>query len=374
MARLAILIWLLSSIGVCAAQTPATGRYGAELSIASDEQSLTGWLDRSAQMPQCRLYLHAKPYGLGWRVLGYAVDTDDLIVGTMTLDGRTLRFEFSRAPRGCEKHYRDFVEGPSYRLSQPRSWQTIALTRPAGARIRDRANSEATLMGELDGAQAWAVTEVTRGFSAGIALKRDGGEAGWVTNDSLAPPLATAAMRDRDRRPLPGLSSPATLVEREQWRQQLDWSTECEARFRASRSQDGGMMLIQIAPQFALLRINCAALSYQDSFVYAWIRLGAPEQNRLLLFPGFPADRGENRVSSDHSLVFGLDEIDVTTQTLLLFSKWRSAGDCGQLLRFDLRIDGVKLSEWRERSCEEEPPEETLSPLDWPLKNAVGAE
>ena len=368
MARFTILIWLLCGAALCAAQAPASGRYGTDLSIAGDAELLTGWLDRSESMPQCRLYLRAKLVGPRWRLQVYSVATGDLITGAIEVTENTLRWVLPRAPRGCEQQYQGFVDPPTYRLRQPRKWQSIALIRASGAQILDRADPEAKVMAQLAADEAWAVTEVRRGYSAGMSLKPEGGEAGWVRSRALAPSLANAAMRERDARLLPGLSAPATLAEREGWRQLLDWSSECEARFRSNRSRDGGLTLIQVAPQFALLRIDCGPMSYQESFVYAWIRLGAPEQTRLLLFPGFSADRGESRVSSDHSVVFGLDEVDPTAQTLLLFSKWRSPGDCGQLLRFDLRVTGPELTEWRERSCEEEPLEEPLSPLEWPLK------
>ena len=368
MSRLALGLWLLSSIALANPQVPESGRYGGQLSIASSESELTGWLDRSDEMAECRVYLYAKAIGNRWQLLLYAPAYDDVVLGALEAEGNALRLQLTRAPRGCEDDYRVLTAGPVYRLSQPRQWQSIALTAKTTA-VLERAAADATVMQQLDDHQPWATTASRGRYHAGLALSRDGGIGGWIDGRALLPALATSAMRERMERPLPGLSAPSSLSERRQWQQMLDWSSECEARFQKQRGTDGGLALIQFAPQYALLRISCGALSYQDSFIYAWIRLGVPEQTRLLQFPGFSPDRGETRVSSDHSLVFGLDEVQTSTQTLLLYSKWRSTGDCGQLLRFKLALDGPELTEWRERSCEAATDtEEQLSPLEWSLK------
>lgn len=285
-----------------------------------------------------------------------------------------MRLLLTRAPRGCEADYGWFSAGPEFRLTQPRSWQRIALSGP-GATVRERSAADAPAVQSMGYYQPWAVTATRGGFVAGLALSRDGGIAGWMAEQDLLPPLAHSLMEDRLQRPLPGLSAPATLAQRRLWQQLLDWSDRCETRFQGQRGRDGGLALIQVAPQFALLRISCGRTRFQDSFIYAWIRLGLPEQTRLLTFEGYPPAR-TGRLSSAHSLIVGQDEIDVRSYTLLLYSRWEREIECGQLLRFELKLEGPELSEWRERDCAAAAADGEgsagLSPLQWPLKEEAG--
>ena len=360
---------LLSGVALADSPLPVAGRYGAQLSIAVGEDQISGWLDRSDQMPQCRVYLYAKLFANRWRLLAYAPATEDLVLGSLGFDGPQLSLQLPRAPRGCESAYRDFIEQPSFRLSQPRQWQAIRLTQ-LGTAVLEKADPEAAVMQTLDEVQAWAVTSARGGFRAGLALSRDGGIGGWVRQEALLPLLANRLMRERFERPLPGLSAPPTLGERQQWLDLLDWSGDCERRFQGQRGGDGGLALIQLAPQYALLRINCGRAGFQDSFIYAWIRLGIPEQTRLLSFPGFDFDQHSRRITSDHTLIRGQDEIDTAGGTLLIFTPGRSTRDCGQLLRLTFSLEGPALQEWRERSCELPTVDdgELPSPLKWPLK------
>ncbi len=311
------LIWpLLSS-----AEAPLAGRYGEHLTIAydSDKQGplLIGLYDRSVPGGRCRFQLYGRPQAPEWRLLlvGQSVPARaDRLLGRLRADGERIWLDLPRAPRGCEAIHPQLTSSPEFSLSEGGDWLAAADLAPAGPDPAD--------------ASFW-------------------------------------------QRPLPGLSAPATLDQRQRWHAWLDWSDACENRFSAQRQNDeGGLNLVSFGSHGALLRIACGYYAYQESFIYAWLPAGRLERSRLLVLPGFDPDHGDRTLSSDHSELIGLDEMDRNRGELRIFHKYRGAGDCGQWLLFDIGESGPELRQWRERDCEADPPEsEELPPPElWPVR------
>jgi hypothetical protein len=352
-----------------------TGWYGEHLALAfsSDETGplLTGLYDRAAAPGHCRFHLYGRPQARGWRVLLDAAGSNDRLLGRMEVEGETLRLLLARAPRGCEAIYQTLTARPEFSLSQARDWQSIRRVSADRAHFHQQPDRQSRRGAYVVRDDAVALLQGRAGYVDAVYLAAGRESRGWLAEPDLAPPNFSVAAESFWQRPLPGLSAPATVAERERWRAWLDWSDECESRHAVQRqADDGGLNLISFGPRGNLLRIACGYLAYQEAFIYAWLPPGRLEDSRLLVLPGFDPDRGEERVSSDHSEMVGLDEIDRTRGELRIFSKYRGAGDCGQWLLLTVADDGLVLREWRERGCDDSLPEgaELPPPERWPVR------
>lgn len=358
-----------------AAQTPLSGHYGEHLALArsSDAEGplLTGLYDRRVGTGHCRFHLYGRPLATGWRLLLSTASDGDLLLGRLQVDGKRVRLELGRAPRGCEAIYRELTHRPQFDLSEPRSWLEIRRIATVRAQLRERPDAQSQSSATVLAGAAVAILATQGRYVDASPLPADLDTRGWLAEADLAPLDFGPAGEQLWRRPLPGLSAPATVAERARWRAWLDWSDACESRHTAQREDDdGGLHLISFGPRGSLLRIGCGYLAQHEMYIYAWLPPGRLELSRLLLLPGFDPDRGEERVSSEHSELHGLDEIDRLRGELRIYSKYRDAGDCGQWLLLVPGEDGLVLREWRERSCDEPLPagSEVPAPERWPLK------
>lgn len=374
--------WLLLLCGAtfgAAAQATGSGHYGEALRLAFGEDAdgplLGGYYQQRSDGRDCRFLLHGRPLpGGDWKLLLAA--GEDRLLGRLQSDQGSWRLQLPRSPRGCEHDYQQLTGAPRLTLTTPTAWTQIRVVAAERAHFHASPSLASRRRAYVIAGDAVAVHAQQGAFVDAQYLASDLATRGWLDAADLAPLRFDAAGERRWRQPLPGLSAPAQASERNQWRAWLDWSDDCESRFQAQHGGgEGGLTLLNFGASGSLLRISCGALAYQESFAYAWLPPGRLESSRLLQLPGFDPDLGEERLSSAHSVVYGIDEFDRARGELRIFSKYRGAGDCGQWLRFQLAAEGLRLLQWRERDCDAPLPEdeELPPPQQWPLRDDAPA-
>ena len=351
-----------------------SGQYGPQLRLALDRDEdgplLTGLYERSEDGSHCRFALYGRPLTDGqWKLLLAA--GDDRVLGRAQADQARWQMQLARAPRGCEAFHESLTAAPSFELTQSQDWRQIRLIDSPRAHFHERPTAQAQRRAYLVRGDAIAISDDQDAFVLALYLTAGRSTDGWLARDALQPLTFDALGEKRWRRPLPGLSAPATVQQRLAWRDWLDWSDDCEARFQAQHAgdQSGGLNLLSFGATANLLRISCGSLAYQESFIYAWLPPGRLERSQLLTLPGYPPDLGEERLSSAHSTLYGLDEVDRQRGEITILTRYRGAGDCGQWQRYDIAADGPVLREWRERACDAPLLDDENLPLpqEWPL-------
>jgi hypothetical protein len=124
----------------------------------------------------------------------------------------------------------------------------------------------------------------------------------------------------------------------------------CKDNFRAEDGKRGmGSKAFQISDKKYLVQIQCFLAAYQGAFEYVlWID-DAPKPRAIPLeFDSFQEGKnGEKPKRTSDRSIAGAPRVNVRSQTLTNFTKFRGVGDCGSSAIYKLEGDRMVLQEFR---------------------------
>lgn len=124
----------------------------------------------------------------------------------------------------------------------------------------------------------------------------------------------------------------------------------CKEYFRAEDSKRGiGSKAFQISDNKYLVQIQCSLAAYQGSFEYVlWID-GSPKPRVIPLeFDVFQEGKdGEKSKLATYRTIAGTPRVNVRSQTITNFTKFRGVGDCASSAVYKLEGDRLVLQEFR---------------------------
>ncbi len=124
----------------------------------------------------------------------------------------------------------------------------------------------------------------------------------------------------------------------------------CKDNFRTEDGQKGmGSKAFQISEKKYLVQIQCFLAAYQGAFEYVlWIDESPKPRVVSLQFDSFsePKDGAKpKRITSRE--ISGMPRVNVRSQTITNFTKFRGVGDCGSSAIYKLEGDRTVLQEFR---------------------------
>jgi hypothetical protein len=124
----------------------------------------------------------------------------------------------------------------------------------------------------------------------------------------------------------------------------------CKDNFRAADTTKGvGSKAFQITDKKYVVQIQCFLAAYQGAFEYVlWIDEAPKPRVVTLEFDSFqePKDGEKPKRITDRSIA-GMPRVNVRSQTLTNFTKFRGLGDCGSSALYKLEGDRMVLQEYR---------------------------
>ena len=124
----------------------------------------------------------------------------------------------------------------------------------------------------------------------------------------------------------------------------------CKDNFRAEDGQKGmGSKAFQVTDKKYLVQIQCFMAAYQGAFEYVlWIDESPKPRVVPLEFDSFQEPKvGEKPKRITDRSIAGLPRVNVRSQTMTNFTKFRGVGDCGSSALYKLEGDRMVLQEYR---------------------------
>ena len=124
----------------------------------------------------------------------------------------------------------------------------------------------------------------------------------------------------------------------------------CKDYFRAEEVKKGmGSKAFQLTDQKYLVQIQCSLAAYQATFEYVlWIDQSPKPLVIPLEFDVFAEPKqGEQPKRTKERGLVGLPRVNVRSQTMTNFTKFRGIGDCGSSAVYKLEGDRMVLQEYR---------------------------
>ncbi|MFM7888985.1 MAG: DUF1176 domain-containing protein [Pseudanabaena sp.] len=124
----------------------------------------------------------------------------------------------------------------------------------------------------------------------------------------------------------------------------------CKDNFRAEDGKKGmGSKAFQISDKKYLVQIQCFLAAYQGNFEYVlWIDDAPKPLTILLEFDSFQEGKnGEKPIRTKDRSIAGAPRVNVRSQTITNFTKFRGVGDCGSSAIYKLEGDRMVLQEFR---------------------------
>jgi Protein of unknown function (DUF1176) len=124
----------------------------------------------------------------------------------------------------------------------------------------------------------------------------------------------------------------------------------CKDNFRAEDGQRGmGSKAFQISDKKYLVQVMCFLAAYQGNFEYVlWIDEVEKPRVVPLQFDSFQEPKaGEKPQRVTYRSIAGLPRVNVRSQTMTNFTKFRGVGDCGSSALYKLEGDRMVLQEYR---------------------------
>ena len=124
----------------------------------------------------------------------------------------------------------------------------------------------------------------------------------------------------------------------------------CKDNFRSEDGQRGmGSKAFQLTDKKYLLQIQCFLAAYQGNFEYVlWIDEAEKPRIVPLQFDSFQEMKeGEKPKRITKRSIAGLPRVNVRSQTMTNFTKFRGVGDCGSSALYKLEGDRMVLQEYR---------------------------
>jgi hypothetical protein len=161
-----------------------------------------------------------------------------------------------------------------------------------------------------------------------------------------------------------------TVAQRALWRDQLRWTAECEAAFRASHAGDGGgVEVVELGSGMSLVEVTCAAGAYQPSVLrFTLTDHGTDAGFVPLSFPVYASDDGRTLRLAQETEVWGDSAVSSGTSEIAILTLARQTGDCGVWARYSLTAGQPRLvaAAARVRCPDAAGPRATLSPSNPP--------
>ena len=124
----------------------------------------------------------------------------------------------------------------------------------------------------------------------------------------------------------------------------------CKDNFRSEDGQRGmGSKAFQLSDKKYLVQIQCFLAAYQGNFEYVlWIDQAQKPRVVPLEFDSFQEPKaGEKPLRVTFRSIAGLPRVNVRSQTMTNFTKFRGVGDCGSSALYKLEGDRMVLQEYR---------------------------
>ncbi|MCX5934418.1 MAG: DUF1176 domain-containing protein, partial [Pseudanabaena sp. LacPavin_0818_WC45_MAG_42_6] len=124
----------------------------------------------------------------------------------------------------------------------------------------------------------------------------------------------------------------------------------CKDNFRSEDGQRGmGSKAFQLSDKKYLVQIQCFLAAYQGNFEYVlWIDEAQKPRVVPLEFDSFQEPKaGEKPLRVTFRSIAGLPRVNVRSQTMTNFTKFRGVGDCGSSALYKLEGDRMVLQEYR---------------------------
>ncbi|MCA6510927.1 MAG: DUF1176 domain-containing protein [Pseudanabaena sp. M109S1SP2A07QC] len=124
----------------------------------------------------------------------------------------------------------------------------------------------------------------------------------------------------------------------------------CKDNFRSEDGQRGmGSKAFQLSDKKYLVQIQCFLAAYQGNFEYVlWIDEAQKPRAVPLEFDSFQEPKaGEKPLRVTFRSIAGLPRVNVRSQTMTNFTKFRGIGDCGSSALYKLEGDRMVLQEYR---------------------------
>jgi hypothetical protein len=138
---------------------------------------------------------------------------------------------------------------------------------------------------------------------------------------------------------------PFSLTDREAWRRMLSWPATCEHAFQSTRAtEDGGLLVAELAPGLSIVAVTCAAGSYQPS--HAFIRLderGSSPVATTLEFQTYESADGVTLNMTAATELFGHATLSPDRRELSILSLSRQLADCGIWSRYAVATERPQL-------------------------------
>jgi hypothetical protein len=142
-----------------------------------------------------------------------------------------------------------------------------------------------------------------------------------------------------------------SLRDRASWRPVLKWPDECEEAFRASHvGEDAGLVFNELGPGLSFVETQCAAGSYQPSFVYVRFdeRPRAPVAT-VVSFRVYQSPDGRSIEQTNETELWGEPSLSPLRQELTVLNLARQTGDCGIWTRYNIGSDTPAVVDVRTR-------------------------
>lgn len=121
----------------------------------------------------------------------------------------------------------------------------------------------------------------------------------------------------------------------------------CKDDFRATDTNSGmGSRAFKLTDKRYLVQVQCFLAAYQGAFEYAlWIDESPQPRVIPMEFDAFQEGTPPKRITSRS--IAGMPRVNVRSQTMTNFTKFRGLGDCGSSALYKLEGDRMVLQEYR---------------------------
>lgn len=159
---------------------------------------------------------------------------------------------------------------------------------------------------------------------------------------------AAAARADAEAAPSPPALRrlpPYSLADREAWRRALSWPAACEDAFQSTRAtEDGGILVVELAPGLSIVDVTCAGGSYQPSHAFTrFDERGSSPVATTLEFQTYESADGVTLGSTAATELIGHATLSPERRELSLLSLSRQLADCGVWSRYTVATERPQL-------------------------------
>ena len=170
---------------------------------------------------------------------------------------------------------------------------------------------------------------------------------------------------------VPAKKTDLTVADREAWQKVLQWPVELEKQWQRSRTSNdrdqSGLVFYGLGRGNYLVQIEVQESSYQPRYLFMYYSESSKTPARMLKLKTYEGDDDDvNKISTKFvEEAEGVASFDQTRKQLIFHTKGRGTGDCGSLVRYNIRPTRAVPAEARVHACFDDYSLGITDPLRW---------